>query len=214
MYRPKLRILRFSSLVGVMVLLLSVSCATVPPKQVNDVCDIFEDKYDWYVAAKKAHKEWGSPAYVTMAIMHQESRFRAKAKPPRKKYFGFIPGPRPSSAYGYAQAIDPTWAIYKKQRGRWGADRDDFRDAIDFIGWYNNNTRKRNKISLSDPEKLYLAYHEGHTGYAKGSYHKKPWLKSVAKKVKRQAARYQHQLTVCQSELEKMTLKRWFTTKF
>lgn len=214
MYRPKLRILRVTSLLGIIALCCSVSCTSVPPKRVHDVCDIFDDKYAWYVAAKEAHKKWGSPPHVTMAIMHQESRFRAKAKPPRKKIFGFIPGPRPSSAYGYAQAIDPTWDIYRKQTGNRGADRDDFRDAIDFIGWYNSVTRKRNKIALHDAERLYLAYHEGHTGYAKGSYHKKAWLKVVAKKVNRQANQYQQQLNICQKDLNQMTIKRWFTTKF
>ena len=43
----------------------------------------------------------------------------------------------------------------------YGADRDDFNDAIDFIGWYNDQSSRRSKISKSDAYNLYLAYHEG-----------------------------------------------------
>ena len=64
----------------------------------------FEEKDDWYDDAADARDEWGSPIPVMMAIMHQESRFQADAKPPRKKLLGFIPGSRLSSAYGYSQA--------------------------------------------------------------------------------------------------------------
>ncbi len=55
----------------------------------------FDEKDGWYEDAADAREEWGSPISVMMAIMHQESRFKAKAKPPRKKILGFIPGPAP-----------------------------------------------------------------------------------------------------------------------
>ena len=74
------------------------------------------------------------PVSVMMAFMHQESRFVAGAKPPRKQIWGFIPGPRPSDAYGYSQAKNSTWEWYKTKSGNHGADRDDFDDAIDFVG--------------------------------------------------------------------------------
>jgi hypothetical protein len=142
-----------------------------------------------------------------MAFMHQESRFRSKAKPPRKKYLGFIPGPRKSSAYGYSQAKKETWAWYKRESGRRGADRDDFDDAIDFIAWYNHTSAKRVKISKTDPYALYLAYHEGHGGYARSSYKKKPWLRKVARKVADRSRRYQSQLNGCARRLNST---RWW----
>jgi len=211
-YRPKLRVLRLASLVIVTTLVFSVSCATLPPRNIDDVCYLFDKNYDWYIAAKRTHEKWGSPPHITMAIMHQESSFRAKAKPPRTKILGFIPGPRKSTAFGYAQALDPTWAMYLKKSGLREADRDDFSDAIDFIGWYNHYTHRRNKIALSDAERLYLAYHEGQGGYSRGTYRKKPWLMGVAKKVKRQASSYQSQLATCRADLETWTIKRWFTS--
>ena len=124
------------------------ACTTSPPRDPSNICAIFEEKGGWYDDAADARDEWGSPIAVMMAIMHQESRFKAKAKPPRKKIFGFIPGPRPSDAYGYSQALGSTWDGYKRSAGRYGADRDDFGDSIDFIGWYNYQSHKRACISL------------------------------------------------------------------
>jgi len=179
------------------------ACTTSPPANVNDICAIFEEKDDWYDDAADASKEWGSPIPVMMAMMYQESRFQAKARPPRKKILGFIPGPRASSAYGYSQAKKSTWKEYKRSAGRYGADRDDFADAIDFVGWYNYKSHKRSGISRKDTYRLYLAYHEGHGGYNRSSYRKKKWLMDVARKVERKAGTYQQQLLGCGEELKK-----------
>lgn len=188
-----------------LLLLLSlfmVGCTTSPPKNPENLCSIFREKDDWYDDAADARDEWGSPIPVMMAIIYQESRFQAKAKPPRKKILGFIPGPRPSSAYGYSQAKKTTWAEYKRNAGRYGADRDDFADAIDFVGWYNTQSAKRSGISRSDPYRLYLAYHEGHGGFNRATYRKKPWLMKVARKVESRAGRYGSQLAACEEELK------------
>ncbi len=190
------------------VLLLGVTgCTTSPPSDVNNICSIFREKDDWYGDAVDAKEEWGSPIPVMMAIMYQESRFVAKARPPRKKILGFIPGPRPSDAYGYSQAKKSTWKGYKRSAGNYGADRDDFADAIDFIGWYNHQSYKRNRINKADTYRLYLAYHEGHGGYSRTSYKKKGWLMDVARKVERQANTYSGQLKSCEEDLKD---KGWF----
>ena len=183
------------------------ACSTSPPKNVDNLCEIFRDKDDWYEEAADARDEWGSPIPVMMAILYQESRFEAKARPPRKRILGFIPGPRPSSAYGYSQAKKSTWKEYKRDAGRYGADRDDFADAIDFVGWYNVQSRRRSGISRKDPYRLYLAYHEGHGGYNRASYRDKQWLLNVARKVERKAGTYQAQLNSCEEELKD---KGWF----
>jgi hypothetical protein len=189
---------------------LLAGCATSAPRNVNDICDIFRDKSGWYDDASDSRDEWGTPIPVMMAMMHQESRFEAKAKPPRKKILGFIPGPRPSSAYGYSQAKKSTWKEYKSSAGNYGADRDDFGDAIDFIGWYNYKSHKRSGISRNDAYRLYLAYHEGHGGYNRGTYRSKPWLKDVARKVERKANTYQRQLSGCEDDLDDGWFFGWF----
>ena len=182
-------------------------CATAPPEQVDNVCDIFREKTGWYEDAKQSRARWGVPLSISMAFMHQESRFVATAKPPRKKLWGVIPGPRPSDSYGYSQAKQSTWEWYQRSTGNYGADRDDFGDAVDFIGWYNDVTYRELGIDKQDVFKLYLAYHEGHGGYRRQTYRSKDWLVDVARKVDRQAKIYNSQLQDCSEELEP---RGWF----
>lgn len=190
-----------------LVLLPVAGCVTSPPTDVSNICSMFREKSGWYDAAADAEDNWGSPIPVLMAIMHQESRFRAKAKPPRSKILWIIPGPRPSSSYGYTQALDGTWDTYISDAGNYGADRDDFDDAVDFVGWYNHQSKKRNGIRKDDAYNLYLAYHEGQGGFNKRSYRNKTWLKNVAKKVSANARRYTEQLKSCKSEFKQT---KWF----
>ncbi|MGI1677979.1 MAG: transglycosylase SLT domain-containing protein [Cellvibrionaceae bacterium] len=178
-------------------------CATRPPSSVGNVCNIFEDKKGWYKAARKSEKKWGSSIPIMMSFIHQESRFRARAKPPRKKILWVLPGPRVSSAFGFPQAKTSTWKWYIKDTGNRGADRDNFKDAIDFVGWYNARSSKTNNIKRDDTYHLYLAYHEGHGGFEKRTFSRKNWLKTVAKKVSSRSIRYSQQLNSCAENLQK-----------
>lgn len=178
------------------------ACTTSPPRDVNNICAMFEEKDDWYDEAADAEDEWGSSIPVMMAIIHQESRFRADAQPARRTLLGFIPWRRPSSSYGYSQAKTTTWAEYKDDAGSFGADRDDFADSIDFVGWYNYQSSKRSGLSAQNTYGLYLAYHEGHGGYNRATYLQKPGLMEVARKVEGRANTYQAQLVVCEEKLK------------
>ena len=190
-----------SSLLFVCVLFLS-GCATTPPSNPNNICDIFSDKSDWYKAAKKSENKWGSPVPVMMSIMYQESQFVQKARPPRTRFLWIFPGPRASNAYGFAQVKSDTWEDYQRDAGGIWARRDSFSDAVDFIGWYNYQSQRRNKIKLNDSYNLYLAYHEGQGGFARKTYNSKSWLKSTARKVATRAASFTRQLQSCESELD------------
>lgn len=183
--------------------LLLGACAATAPRNINDSCAIFREKDDWYDAAMDAYEKWGVPVHVQLAIIHQESRFRSEAKAPKDTLLGFIPWGRKSSAYGYAQVKDSTWNWYMQKTGNTGADRDDFEDVTDFIGWYVDMSHRRLGIAKSDAYSQYLAYHEGHGGYERKSYRKKPWLLRVARKVARRAARYRAQIARCRDELER-----------
>ncbi len=182
---------------------LSGCASNDPPSSTTDVCKIFKEKYSWYKAAKKTEKRWKVPVYVSMAIIEQESSFRADARPERIKLLGFIPWKRVSSARGYAQAVDGTWEMYLKERGGWFSSRNDFEDSVDFVGWYNYKTHKLLSVPLTDARNLYLAYHEGRGGYKRASYRTKPWLLSVADKVQRQSDRYRIQYNNCKKQLGK-----------
>ena len=177
--------------------LLVAGCTASPPSQVDNICQIFEEKRSWHRDVKKSAQKWESSVPIIMAIIYQESRFRADAKPPRRRILGFIPGPRPSDAYGYSQALKDTWDIYRQQTGRRGADRDKFKDAVDFIGWYNQDSVTRLGIARQDAYRLYLAYHEGWGGYKRRTWQSKPWLTKVARNVRQRAATYERQLRSC-----------------
>ena len=170
------------------------------PVNIADACSILNNRNDWYQSMKKTEQKWGIPVYVQMAIIHQESKYQADAQPPRTKVFGFFPGPRPSTAYGFAQALDGTWEHYKQKTKNYGADRDDFDDATDFIGWYTDISKRKLNISKVDARAQYLAYHEGHGGYERQSYRKKKWLMQVASKVGANADRFRKQLGRCEKK--------------
>ncbi|MEM7422594.1 MAG: lytic transglycosylase [Pseudomonadota bacterium] len=167
------------------------------PRQQNNVCAIFDQRDGWKDAVERSSRKWGAPVAVQMAIMWRESSFRSSVRPPKKYTLGFIPNGNISSAYGYAQAIDGTWDWYRRDSGNSGADRDDFDDAADFVGWYMHKTRRSNGVPMHDAYNQYLAYHEGHAGHRRGSYRKKAWLVEAARRVASQAARYRGQLRRC-----------------
>jgi hypothetical protein len=191
-----------------MCLIVLSGCTTAPPQNLDDVCDIFDEYYDWYNAAKEVEKKYGVPIGVTMAFIHQESKFVEDARPPREWFLWIFPGDYPSTAYGYTQALNGTWKDYQKSTGQWSADRDDFTDAVDFIGWYNTNTMKRTGIKKHDAYRLYLAYHDGAGGYLRGTYKKKKWLLDVSRKVDRRARMYNQQLLQCRASLDRGWLWR------
>ena len=187
-------------LVLVLVLVLA-GCATPPPERQHDICEVFEQYPDWYDYATSSEKTWGTPVDIQMAFVRHESSYRSNAKPPRE-WFLFIPLGRPSSAEGYAQAQDPVWGEYLDERGRFFKSRSDMEDALDFVGWYNNRSNRRLGISKRDARNLYLAYHEGHGGYRRGSYRSKPQVIRTAARVERTAHQYAAQLERCRSRFK------------
>jgi hypothetical protein len=181
---------------------LLAACATAPPSNPDNACQIFEERPQWYRAAREAESTWGVPVQVQLAIIRQESGFVHDAKPPRASFVG-VPLPwRQSSAYGYAQAKDETWDWYRAKTGHGGADRDDFADAADFIGWYADVSRRKLGISKWDTYNQYLAYHEGHGGFSRRTYDDKPWLLKVARRVDTKARTYGAQLRGCRTQLD------------
>jgi len=168
-----------------------------PPANLNNACAIQSSRSGWFKDLGKVEQKWGVPDYVILATIYQESKFVAKARTPLKYMLGVIPMGRKSSAYGYAQAIDGTWNWYKREAGGRRARRDKFRDAVDFMGWYMNKSNVKVGISKSDAYNQYLAYHQGHAGYKRGSYRRKSWLLRIAGDVQARANMYKAQLATC-----------------
>ena len=182
------------------ILMLVASCGgggISAPRDLENACAIVAERPAYYRAMQRTESRWGIPVAVQMAAIHQESKFIGDARTPHQYALGVIPVGRQSSAYGYSQALDGTWEEYQQDTGNRRARRDNIRDATDFMGWYMNETTRRLGISKWDARGQYLAYHEGRSGYARGSYRSKGWLMSVANRVQSRAEMYHAQLSAC-----------------
>ena len=184
----------------ILIFILLIGCSSIPVNTSNS-CSIFDERYLWYKHTKKVEQKWGTPIYIQLAIIKMESDFDWLAKPPRKKIFKVIPYKRPSSSFGYSQAVKGTWDQYKKETGNKLATRVRFKDSVDFIGWYTNKTESILNISKKDAFKQYLAYHEGWGNFK--NYKKNKKVIGLAKKVKKQSDIYKNQLLKCKSSLNK-----------
>jgi len=182
-------------------LFLIISACSSIPQNTSNSCSIFNERYLWYKHAKKTEQKWGTPIYIQLAIIKMESDFDWLAKPPRQKLFKIIPFKRPSSSFGYSQAVKGTWEQYKNETGNKLATRTRFKDSVDFIGWYTDKTESLLKISKKDAFRQYLAYHEGWGGYK--NYKNNQKVIVLAKKVEKQSNKYKAQLQDCQKRLNK-----------
>ena len=167
------------------------------PRNLDDACAILAQRPAYWKALKKTERKWGIPVAVQMAAIYQESKFVGNARTPHRFALGVIPMGRQSSAYGYSQALDGTWEEYQNEEGGRRSRRDRIEDATDFMGWYMHNSTERLGISKSDAEGQYLAYHEGRSGFANGSYNQKSWLMDVADRVQTRSVTYSAQLSSC-----------------
>ena len=174
------------------------ACSSIPSNTSNS-CSIFDERYLWFKHAKKSEQKWGTPIYLQLAIIKMESGFDWLAKPPRQKLFKIVPYKRPSSSFGYSQAVKGTWKQYKTETGNKFAIRTRFKDSVDFIGWYTTKTEKILKVSKQDAFKQYVAYHEGWGNYK--NYKKNKKVINLAKRVEKQSNIYKQQLSDCKNSL-------------
>lgn len=196
-----MRIEAMSRPIRALILLLLVSaCGSgsyEAPKDLDNACSIVKQRPHYLDAMLATEGRWGVPVAVQMATIYQESKFIGNARTPRKRSLGLFPGERVSTAYGYGQALDGTWEEYQKEYGGRRARRDNIHHATDFMGWYFSKSSEGLGIPLSDAKRQYLAYHEGRTGYARGSYLRKAWLLEISDEVADRAVMYDAQLKTC-----------------
>lgn len=189
-----------SRFLRIVLILFAASCGgggQQPPRNLDDACALKRERPEFFRAMERTERRWNVPVPILAAMIYQESKFDGDARTPFRYTLGVIPMGRQSSAYGFAQALDATWEEYQDDAGGRRARRDKIDDATDFMGWYMNRTVERNGIPLEDARNQYLAYHEGHTGYARGSYNSKSWLVRVAGEVATRAEMYNIQLISC-----------------
>jgi hypothetical protein len=193
-------VIRNNKLFFLILFFLISACSSIP-KNTSNSCSIFSERYLWYKHTKKVEQKWGTPIYIQLAIIKMESDFDWLAKPPRQKIFKVIPFKRPSSSFGYSQAVKGTWEQYKKETNNKLATRARFKDSVDFIGWYTNKTESILKIPKTNAFKQYIAYHEGWGNYKNYKNNQKVII--LATKVKQQANKYREQLKKCQKKLNR-----------
>jgi len=184
-----------------LILLFFITACSSIPKNTQNSCAIFEERYLWYKHARASYKKWGAPIYIQLAFIKKESDFNWLAKPPRVKLFKVIPFKRSSSSFGYSQAVEKTWQQYKRETDKKLATRARFKDSVDFIGWYINKTTTLLKIPKNDAYRQYLAYYKGWGDYRNYSKDKKAII--YARSVKKTASKYRKQLTFCRKNLDK-----------
>lgn len=186
---------------ALVIVLLAASCGggggTSAPRNLDNACSILQQRPGYLRAFRAAERKWGVPVHVQMASMYQESKFQSDIRTPFRYTLGVIPMGRQSSAYGYSQALNGTWEEYQADQRAFRARRNDINDAADFMGWYMAESNRRLGISLLDARNQYLAYHEGRTGFARGSYNSKSWLLRVSDEIGARSVMYQSQLATC-----------------
>ncbi len=180
-------------------------CSVSPPTNVENACNFLLQKPGWYNAVKSAANSWDVSEGLILSFIRQESSFISDAKPSRTTILWIIPGPRVSSAYGYPQAKDGTWDDYRKDTKSYLAERDNFDDAADFVGWYVDRAYRIADIPKVDIYRHYLAYHEGVGGFQRGTFKAKRWLMGVAGRVNQVARTYDKQLSKCRDRLHTTT---------
>ncbi len=188
------------------LILLAASCGGgggdgVSRAALDNACTLVKENPSYLRAFRQTERRWGVPVEVQMATIYQESKFKSNARTPFRYAAGVIPMGRQSSAFGYSQALDGTWEEYQRETRSYRAKRNRINDATDFMGWYMNKTRAKNGVPLTDARNQYLAYHEGHTGYARGSYNRKAWLVRVAGEVDARSDMYARQLSACRARV-------------
>lgn len=167
------------------------------PRNLDNACSIVSERPAYLRAFKATERKWGVPVPVLMAIIYQESKFIGNNRTPHQYALGVIPIGRQSSAFGYSQALDATWKEYQNSEGNRRSRRDDIGDATDFMGWYMAKTTAETGVPLNFARDQYLAYHDGRSGFMRGTWRSKTWLVRIANEVDGRAVMYDAQLRTC-----------------
>jgi hypothetical protein len=155
------------------------------------------ERPEYLSAFRAVERKYDVPVPSLMAVIYQESKFIGNNRTPHRYALGVIPVGRQSSAFGYSQALDGTWEEYQDGPGGRRARRDDINDATDFMGWYMVQTVAETGVPINDTRNQYLAYHDGRTGFRRGTWRSKSWLIRIAGEVEARAVMYDQQLRSC-----------------
>lgn len=163
-----------------LILLFAVFAGAPVSAQTNDVCALLQNHEGWAEDLDAAHERWGISKGAILAIIDQESRFRATASN--------------GVNYGYAQSNPTTWRWFARNSGQSGASRTDFGDSAQFIGWHFKTMNQKLGIGMDNVASQYLAYKMGEGGYARSGMTSSAHTRQVAAR----AHRFNAQLEGCE----------------
>ena len=167
-------------------LILSGCFGSKPVKQEQDICKILDDKKVWIAPALQAESKYGTPLYVTLALLETPlTDLKKKHVKPRST----------------------DWDDYRIRSERWDATPYNPSDAVDFIGWFAQESIKRNKIAVDDVSAHYLNMRLGHGEYFRLDRTKYPELVSQSRVVDAKAQAWKAQINQCRDSWEK---KSWY----
>ena len=160
------------------------------------ICMVVNNNWGWAHSLASASKVYQMSPGLILSVIYHESSFNSHARPPREKIWGLIPW-RQSSAYGYGQVKDETWAWYIEKNPARFVSRTSFHDTVHFIGWYYSVFKHKERHSDTPYADFYIAYHDGIGGYERHSEKNNTWLQNKAKSVSDRALAYDKQLKHC-----------------
>ena len=76
--------IHLKKIILVLILLIFSACSSVP-KNTQNSCAIFEERYLWYKHAKASYEKWGAPIHLQLAFVKKESDFQLVSKAAKKK---------------------------------------------------------------------------------------------------------------------------------
>lgn len=175
----------------------AISTRSTKTSNIENACSILRENPDWFRAAVRTDLVYGVPIHTQLAFVRHESQFVKDARPLNKNKKTMAHKKYASTAYGFSQALNGTWEQFKSEMKDNRLDRTNFGHSLEFIGWYNSKNIKSGLVRANNVSHLYLAYHEGPSGYKNKSYRKKPWLINYSKAVSETSEKYRKQLSAC-----------------
>ncbi len=132
--------------------------------QNRDPCALLAARDGWRTILSEVEARWGVSPGAVLAVIDQESRFRADARGAGAS------GANPTRNFGYAQANIRTWnAFLRGANWQGSSSRTDFEASAHFVGWHFAVLGRRNGLALTDVAGNYLVYKMGEGGYRRGA---------------------------------------------
>jgi hypothetical protein len=156
--------------------------------QTHNACHLLDRNPDWAESLSAASARWNVKPGVMLAVIDQESRFRADARGQGAQ------GDNPPRNFGYAQANLRTWNWFLRETGRASGSRTDFALSVEFVGWHFAEMERRIGAPRTNTTAHYLAYKLGEGGYRRGG---SAASRTLASQLVARAERFDRQLEGC-----------------